>query len=174
MENCQLVKKELDPRLLTAIDNTIKFVRFARCKNENLHAGLKQKFHILDRRIELTYLEPLYPDKNISKYTALSTVCCGLFNMEHPGYPVQFLKEDQKRWKANQILENFNTENFLQHIDVTVLTGWETISKEDDLFNQHGFPFLPPEKFDQIYEVTGSIHCLRRGLSVSFSFDMNF
>ena len=164
----KLEKKEYDPQLLTAIDNTIKFVRFARCKNENLHAGLKKKFHLLDSKIELTYLEPLYPDKNLSKYTALSTICCGLFNQEHPGYPVRFLKEDSiKVWKANQILENFNIENFLQHIDVLKFKGWKEIGQEKDLSRKHNFPLLPPEKFDQIIEVTGGIHCLRKGLSVS-------
>ena len=33
----ELVKIDYDPQLLTCIHNTIKFCRFFRCKNENIH-----------------------------------------------------------------------------------------------------------------------------------------
>ena len=61
------VKKELftipyDPQLETAGHNTIKFVRFLRCKNENVHAALKQanriklnRAHSLERPFKLKY-----------------------------------------------------------------------------------------------------------------------
>ena len=166
MEDGKLKKKEFDPELLTAIDNTVKYIRFARCKNENLHAGLKQKFQILRGPLALSYLDDLNTDSNLSKVTALTAVCCGLYNQEHPGFPVQFLKEEQKVWKAKQILQNFNTENFLQHVDVTKMKGWKEIPN-DSQFKKYNVPYLKPEKFDQIIEVTGSIHALRRGLCVS-------
>ena len=60
-------------------------------QNENLHAALKNKFKILDSSIPVSYLEHL-PGTDIGKYTAISAVCASLYNLEHPGFPVNFLK----------------------------------------------------------------------------------
>ena len=95
-ETKKLYKIPYVPQLETAVHNTIKFIRFLRCKNENVHAGLKQKFQILNRELPISYLKPFYNNSNISHYTILSVVCCSLYNLEHPGYPVRWLKEDQK------------------------------------------------------------------------------
>ena len=95
-ETGELYKIPYDPQLETAVHNTIKFVRFVRCKNENVHAALKQKFQILNSKLNTSYLNPFYKGKNISHYTVLATVCCGLYNQEHPGFPVRWLKDHQK------------------------------------------------------------------------------
>ena len=55
LRNGQFEKIPYDPQLNTTAANTIKLVRFAHCKNKNLHAALKQKFQILDSVLELSY-----------------------------------------------------------------------------------------------------------------------
>ena len=76
MTNGQLKvrKVEVDQDFITRGDNTIKLVRFVRCKNENLHAALKQKFQILNSVIDLDFLDPLFHgpgSTSVSKYTAI-------------------------------------------------------------------------------------------------------
>ena len=34
----------------------------------------------------------------------------------NPGFPVKWLDDEMKVWKAEQIMKNFNNENFLQHL----------------------------------------------------------
>ena len=153
-------KIDANPELLTRADNTIKIIRTVRCKNENVHAALKQKFQIFDTVVPLYYLEPLREGSLVSKYSALSAVCCSLLNLEHPGFPVVFLKENQKIPKARQMLSNFNVENFLQHINLDF--NWTEV-RADDLSYRVDFPTLNPQNFDQIFEVTSSIHALVKG-----------
>lgn len=146
--------------MITRADNTIKIIRTVRCKNENVHAALKQKFQIFDSTVPLSVLEPLVEGSNVSRYSAIAAVCCSLLNIEHPGFPVNFLREEQKIPKATQMLLNFNTENFLQHI--TLNFNWAEVRADsipDDLY----FPTLTPSVFDQIYEITSSIHALVKG-----------
>ena len=159
-------KVEFDPRFKTQAENTIKLVRIVRCKNENLHAALKQKYQILDSVLELSYLDPLYDSESSpSKYTALAAVCAGLYNVEHPGFPLIFLKEDQKIFKAEQILRNFMTENFLMHIEFN--QGWGEV-KYQDFHEQFTFPYInDSSKVNQIFEVTTSVHALLKGKQVA-------
>lgn len=35
---------------------------------------------------------------------------------EHPGFVMKYMDDEQKKWKAEQMLLNFNRENFLQHL----------------------------------------------------------
>ena len=122
----KMTKVEFNPKYKTQAENTIKLVRIVRCKNENLHAALKQKYQILDSVIELSYLEPLFhSDSSPSKYTAIAAVCGALYNLEHPGFPLVFLEEHQKIPQAEQILNNFMTENFLQHMEFS--KGWREV-----------------------------------------------
>ena len=170
MTNGQLKvrKVEVDQDFITRGDNTIKLVRFVRCKNENLHAALKQKFQILNSVIDLDFLDPLFHgpgSTSVSKYTAIISICCGLYNQEHAGFPVNFLSEDQKIPKAIQVLQNLNHENLLQHIDVETLGQWTDVSA-DDFDQQFDFPKLNGETFRQIYEITSSVHALVRGNSI--------
>lgn len=135
-----------------------------------MHAAIKQKYQILDSPLELSYLEPLFhgsenDDPSVSKLTAIHSICCGLHNLEHPGFPVTFLPEDQKVLKAQQILKNLNTENFLQHIDLDGLGQWYDVDVEE-LHDQFNFPRLNPENFSQIFEVTSSVHALTKGKTV--------
>ena len=153
-------KVAVDTNLITRGENTIKIIRTARCKNENIHAALKQKFQIFDSVVELCYLEPLSQQTTVSKYSAIAAIGCSLLNLEHPGFPVNFLREENKIPKALQLLANFNTENFLQHISVEHLNWTETTV--DDLISQR-FPALTPDTFHQIFEVTSSIHALTKG-----------
>ena len=159
-------KVEFDPRFKTQAENTIKLVRIVRCKNENLHAALKQKYQILDSVLELSYLDPLYDSESSpSKYTALSAVCAGLYNVEHPGFPLIFLQEDQKIIKAEQILSNFMTENFLMHIEFN--QGWGEVNYKD-FHEQFTFPYIyDSSKVNQIFEVTSSVHALLKGKQVA-------
>ena len=150
-----------DPMLKTAIQNTIKLVRFLRCKNENLHAALKQQYCIMDSVIETSYLEN-FPDLPVSKYSALLAIVCDFYNSEHAGFPMKFLRDDQKVTKGQQIIENFNKENFLLHVNVEG-AGWHDI--DIDKFHKKfpHFPVLNQDCFHQIYELTSSVHALRKG-----------
>lgn len=156
-----------DPMLLTAIENTVKFIRYVRCKNENLHAALKQKFKILDSELPSSYLLPFFQGKNVTHYTVLSVVCCSLYNIEHPGFPVRWLKEDQKVWKAQQIHKLINVENFLQYIDMTQSDKWEEIKDLDDVETKYNFPQLTAKKLQQVFEVIHGIHPIRRAVQVA-------
>ena len=161
-----MTKVEFNPKYKTQAENTIKLVRIVRCKNENLHAALKQKYQILDSVIELSYLEPLFhSDSSPSKYTAIAAVCGALYNLEHPGFPLVFLEEHQKIPQAEQILNNFMTENFLQHMEFS--KGWREV-KYHDFHEQFTFPYIDDlSKVSQIFEVTSSIHALLKGQQVS-------
>ena len=161
-----MTKVEYDPIFKTQAQNSIKLVRIVRCKNENLHAALKQKYQILDSVLELSYLDPLFQsDSSPSKYTAVAAVCCGLYNIEHPGFPVVFLQEHQKIGKAEQILMNFMRENFLLHLDFP--TGWKTVPLQQ-VHDQFDFPYIDHEsKICQLYEVTTSVHALLKGQQVA-------
>ena len=154
MENdlFEIIKIPYNADLITNTENTIKFSRFGCCKNENLHAALKQKDQFIDSRIELTYLDKLFPGSNdykVSKYSALAAIIASNYNIEHGGFPVKFLKEEQKVPKAIQILKNFNNENFLKHIDVEGPTSaWREIAV-DDFHDRFNFPniksrYIPP------------------------------
>ena len=168
-DDFEIEKIPFDPQLKTNAANTIKFSRAGRCKNEKLHGALKQKDQFLDSRIELTYLEPLFPADSphkVSKYGALAAIIASNYNFEHAGFPVKFLREEQKIPKAIQILKNFNTENFLQHIDVGT-SGWSKIDYEDFHTRFGNFPQTTPATFSQLFEVTSSIHSLTKGEKVS-------
>lgn len=122
----------------------------------------------MDSRLPLTWLEPLYkdPKKTVSKYTALITAIFSLYNKEHPGFPVNFLREDQKVPKANQILHNFNNENFLLHVDLPKLPGWKKIESRAEFERDYPFPKVRPEDFHQLLELTSSVHSLTKAISV--------
>ena len=154
-------KKDANLDLKTRGENTIKLIRTIRCKNENIHAALKQKFKIFKEVVPLSFLEPLSADSSVSKYTAIAAVGCSLLNKEHPGFPVVFLKEHQKVPKARQLLLNFNNENFLQHIDVENM-NWTEVAL-NDIHTKVDFPSLQPDNFEEIFEVTSSIHALQKG-----------
>ena len=148
----------------TISENTVKLVRYGRCKNENVHAALKQKYQILDAPLETSYLDVLSDESGVGKYTALSAVCCGLYNTEHPGFPMRYLNEQQKDSISKRILDNFNKENFLLHIPYDD-NNWRKIHI-DDFHSQFTFPKLSKDTFDEIYEITTSIHALRKGQQV--------
>ena len=156
-------KVDDNPELITRGDNTIKIIRTVRCKNENIHAALKQKFSVIKSAVPLVYLEPLAEGYNVSKYDTIAAVCCSLLNTEHPGFPINFLKEHQKIPKARQLLQNFNTENWLQHIKLEF--NWREVRAED-IYDIIDVPILTPQNFEQIFEVTSSIHALVKGRSL--------
>ena len=85
------------------------------------------------------------------------------YNIKHAGFPVKFLKDDEKLFKAVQIMKN--RENFLQHVDVEA-RPWRNISI-DDFHDEENVPQLTTVTFGQIFEVTSSIHALVKGLKVS-------
>ena len=47
---------------------------------------------------------------------------------------------------------------------MTQLGGWVQVKDENELREKYKFPFLPLEKFEQLYEVC-SIHAAKKGLS---------
>ena len=114
-------------------------------------------------------MDPLYEDetKNVSKLTAVATSVFSMNNVEHPGFPVRFIPEDQKAIKAQQILDNFNKENWLLHVDVTKLNGWKNIDTYENFHEKFNFPKVKPSTFHQLYELTASIHSLKKGLGVA-------
>ena len=154
---------DANPIQKTVSENTVKLVRYARCKNENVHAALKQKYQILDAVLETTYLDVM-KDSEVGKYTVLAAVCCGLYNEEHPGFPMRFLNENQKFSISKQILQNFNRENFLLHISYED-SNWRKVGI-DDFHSQFKFPQLSKDSFDEIFEITTSVHALRKGQQV--------
>ena len=77
------------------------------------------------------------------------------------------MREDQKEEKARQILQNFNSENWLIHVNVTKLPGWKQVDSYKTLRSKYLFPQLNEENFSQIYELTSSIHALKKGLKVA-------
>ncbi len=44
MKNSVMKKVDFDENKVTVAQNTVKFARFFRAKNENLHAAVKQKY----------------------------------------------------------------------------------------------------------------------------------
>ena len=76
----KIEKVEFDPKFQTAAENTVKFPRYGRMKNENLHGALQQKFHFLRDTIEVTYLEALHKNQNLSKVSALLAIMAYLYN----------------------------------------------------------------------------------------------
>ena len=104
-------------------------------------------------------------EDSVSKYTALTTIIFSLFNAEHGGFPVNFIPGDMKVWKAQQLLKNFTVENFLLHVDVTKLGGWKRIKTEAEL-DETDIPGVTPDTFNQLLELTSSVHSLTKAISV--------
>ncbi len=77
------------------------------------------------------------------------------------------MREDQKEEKARKILKNFNNENWLLHVNVTKLPGWKKVDSHKTLRSKYLFPQLNQENFSQIYELTSSVHALKKGLKVA-------
>lgn len=48
--------------------------------NKNVHAALKQKFHILEDAFQVSYLDPLKEDMTLSRLTAILLVTAGFLN----------------------------------------------------------------------------------------------
>ena len=97
-----MVKVDYDPALITLAQNTVKFARALRNKVKNSYGGAKQKYQLMLDIIPLCFLVDLYDDPavNILKYTALLTTILSLFKQEHAGFPVNFIKQEKKEWKA--------------------------------------------------------------------------
>ena len=86
----------------------------------------------------------------VSKYGALAAIAASNYNLEHPGFPVKFLDPDQQRFKAVQILKNFNTENFLLHVDIES-RPWQEVSL-DDFHARFTFPTVDKASFNQLFK----------------------
>lgn len=63
-DDFEIEKVAFDPQFVTNAENTVKFTRLSRAKNENLHAAIKQKDQFFDSRIELSYLDELFPENH--------------------------------------------------------------------------------------------------------------
>ena len=163
-----MVKIDYDPALITLAQNTVKFARALRNKVENSYGGAKQKYQLMLDKIPLCFLDDLYDDPavNISKYTALLTTILSLFNREHAGFPVNFIKQEKKVWKANQLLQNFTKENFLLHVDLLRLSGWQRYTSEQEFEVNFDFPQVTHHTFDELIELTSSVHSLTKAISV--------
>lgn len=167
IDNGVMVKEPFDPLQITRAQNTVKYTRCVRNKVENKYAGAKQKYQLMENKIPLSFLDDLYEgeEDSVSKYTALTTIIFSLFNAEHGGFPVNFIPEDMKVWKAQQLLKNFTVENFLLHVDVTKLGGWKRIKTEAEL-DETDIPGVTPDTFNQLLELTSSVHSLTKAISV--------
>ena len=64
------------------------------------------------------------------------------------------------------MLKNFTVENFLLYVDLPKLKGWKIIESEDELENNFSFPQVTAESFDQLIELTSSIHSFIKAISV--------
>ena len=71
---------------------------------------------IFKSRLPTSWMGPLFKRRNVSKVTALFANICSLHNQEHPGFPVNFLKQEHKAAKAAQIIQNFDRECFMHHL----------------------------------------------------------
>ena len=114
----------------------------------------------------ISFWNALYKDKDkkVSKMTAIATCALYLNNEEHPGFGVKFIPDEMKLPIARQILKNFNNENWLLSVNITKLPEWKRIENLSTLHANYNVPKIDPDNFIQIYEVSLSIHALKKGI----------
>ena len=128
--NGMLYKAEFDEEERTLVENTIKFTRYLRMVQENVHASLKKTFSFLDaKKMSNSYLKPFsrteqhkynLPDSHqkIPKLSVYTVVACSLLNEIHPGYRPLYLREEDQEPMADNILFRMSVENPLLYEEI--------------------------------------------------------
>ena len=183
-------KLEKVPRnddMITHSENVINFTRKNRKAIEQAHAGLKQKFQIVDcKKLSNSYLQPFTTSqrikfgldesfKNVSKLSFVIIVCLSLYNRYHPGFGITFLSQAEQIAQARNCLDRLFIENPLQYdIWDFPLTGrsrqW-TEARIGDLYTAGSdvlnFPKCPPHLINPVaVELTGGLNALTTANSV--------
>ena len=177
-----IIKIPWSPDRATLDENVVKLTRLIRKIQEQVHAGLKAMFKILDNRhlwnsvllpftttqLNRFNLSPSYKDS--PRLNFIATVCCSLFNSSHPGFlPLHMDAIEQVR-SASSLLTRLFLENPLLHPDIWPhrLDGprrdsaWTEISfrdlEENDVLE---FPKLNAETINPIaLEIVSGPHAL--------------
>ena len=124
----------------------------------------KTHFQIVDAKLPLTFLDPLYEDE--TKLTAVATSVFSMNNVENPGYPVRFITEIRRQLQVQQILDILNKENWLLNVDVSKLKGWKKLDTYENLHEKFNFPKIKSSTFHQLYELNTSIQS-KKGISIA-------
>ena len=69
-------------------------------------------------------------------------------------------------WKANQILNLLNRENFLQHLNLLLTKNWKKV-KPSEIWENYNIRQLNGTNFHQIAEIVHGIHASRKGVQVA-------
>ena len=182
------VPRSRDDETITHSENVINFTRKLRKAIEQAHAGLKQKFQIVDcKKLPNCYLQPFTNSqrikfglddsfKNVSKLSYIIIVCLSLYNRYHPGFAITFLSPAEQVVQARNCLDRLFIENPLQYdIWDFPLTGgrsrlWNEARIGDlytpatDILN---FPKCPPHLINPVaVELTGGMNALATANSV--------
>lgn len=114
----------------TIIENTIKFTRFLRMVQENVHASLKKTLAFFDaKKFSNKYLKPFskaqqkwykFPrsHETIPKLSVFLVVGCSILNEIHPGYRPLYLNEEDQVPMADCIIQRMSMENPLLYEDM--------------------------------------------------------
>ena len=168
---------------VTLDENVVKFTRLIRKIQEQVHAGLKGRFSILDMRhlwnscllpftsSQLTRynLAPaLY--KNTPRLNLIATVCCSLFNSSHPGFQPIYMSPTEQVRSATSLLTRLFLENPLMYPDIWPISldgprrdsAWVEVSfrdlEDNDVLQ---FPKLNAENINPIaLEIISGPHAL--------------
>ena len=122
-----IIKDDADDPEITAVENRIKMTRIFRIAQEQIHSTLKRQNALLNSKfIPNSYLSPLTPSqltrfnlpetyKDIPFLAFVSTVCCSLVNLYHPGYDVLYISRADQVPAAERMLTRLFTVNPLLH-----------------------------------------------------------
>ena len=178
----KLRKVPRDDDNITHSENVISFTRKGRKSMEQAHAGLKQKFKILDtKKLSNTYLQPFTERQriqfglddsfqNVSKLSYIAIACLSLYNRYHPGFPLSFMSPTEQVRAARNCLDRIFLENPL-HYDIwpfSFIGGrsrqW-TDARLGDLHTPGGnflnFPQCPPDLINPVaVDLTGGLNSL--------------
>ena len=174
----------------TLDQNVVKFSRLLRKIQEQVHAGLKALFKILDmRHLWNSVLLPLTARmlrrfnlhdemfQDMPRICYIVTVCCSIFNRIHPGFSPVYMDQVQQLRSANNLLNRLFLENPMIHSDIWPIdltaparrgSGWVEVSF-GDLENNDviGFPKLPADSINPIaLELISGPHALQKADSL--------
>ena len=123
----EIIKTDRNPEKPTADENAIKFTRFLRKTQEQIHGSLKNTFSFANnRKIPTSYLLPFSQQflqkhslddqyKHVPMLSFIIVCMFSLLNATHPGYRPHFLDERDQQRAARQVLRRMWLENPLLH-----------------------------------------------------------
>ena len=171
---------------ITAVENRIKMTRIFRTVQEQIHASLKRRFCLLNKKhIVNSYLRPLSPSqmtrfnlpqsyRDTSLLTYISVVCCSILNQYHSGYSVRYLAQADQVPAAERVLTRLFTVNPLLHniwpseLGLDSATGGNWTNSTLRLFYaQNLFPQLESHQVNPVaVDLVSGPHALLKALSL--------